>query len=259
MSIYQHFRKEEHAFVDQVLEWKQAVLDQYSPRLSDFLDPRQQTIVKSLVGTDHDVIVQFFGGHTDTERKRAFLYPDYYQVSESDYQLVLFQIHYPSKFVTLEHPQLLGALMNLGVKREKFGDIVQKKDQLQFVAAEEIADFVEMNVSQVGKATVKIERLPLDQILPPTEDWRTSMVTVSSLRLDTVAAEVFRVSRSKMKALIEGEHVKVNWKIVSDPSTQLWSGDMLSVRGKGRAKLIEEEGRTKKDRWKLTMGYPVTK
>ena len=36
MSIYEHFRQEEHGFIDQVLQWKEDVLHQYSPKLTDF-------------------------------------------------------------------------------------------------------------------------------------------------------------------------------------------------------------------------------
>ena len=41
-DIYQHFRQDERPFIDQVLEWKQIVLDQYRMKLTDFLDPRNR-------------------------------------------------------------------------------------------------------------------------------------------------------------------------------------------------------------------------
>lgn len=36
MSVYEHYRKEEHSFVDQVLEWKTMVMEEYRPKLTDF-------------------------------------------------------------------------------------------------------------------------------------------------------------------------------------------------------------------------------
>ncbi|KPD01215.1 hypothetical protein LR69_00372 [Geobacillus sp. BCO2] len=55
MELYQHFRKEEHPFIDQVLEWKEMVSRQYAPKLTDFLDPREQQIVQSIAGGAEDV------------------------------------------------------------------------------------------------------------------------------------------------------------------------------------------------------------
>ncbi|TMW73141.1 RNA-binding protein [Alteribacter natronophilus] len=256
MSIYQHFRREEHAFVDQAAGWKQQVIDQYSPKLTGFLDPRQQEIAASITGTGSDVRVSFYGGHPDTERKRALFYPDYYVPEPADYEVVLFEIDYPSKFVTIGHPQVLGALMNIGLKREKFGDIIQNGERIQFVCAADIAPFAEMNLTKVGKASVKLSEKPAEEMAVPEVKWKKVTFTVSSMRLDVVAAELFNLSRAKSKALIEGEMAKVNWKVAKDPSMQLQAGDMISLRGKGRARLFEEEGRTKKDKIKLLAGYP---
>lgn len=54
MSIYQHFRKHEHPFVDQVLSWKEQVMRSYVPYQSDYLDPRDQQIVESIIGTTNE-------------------------------------------------------------------------------------------------------------------------------------------------------------------------------------------------------------
>lgn len=50
MSIYQHFRPEEKDFIDQAMNWIDQVKHSYAPKLSDFLDPRQQEILTSLIG-----------------------------------------------------------------------------------------------------------------------------------------------------------------------------------------------------------------
>ena len=74
MSIYQHFRPEEREFIDQVLNWKEYVENNYAPKLTDFLDPREQQIVKIIIGQHMGIKWQFFGGTEFTERKRAFLF-----------------------------------------------------------------------------------------------------------------------------------------------------------------------------------------
>lgn len=77
-SIYQHFRPEEREFIDQVLEWKREAAEMYAPKLTDFLDPREQEIVQSIVGGHDDTAAFFFGGTDQSERKRAYICPGYF-------------------------------------------------------------------------------------------------------------------------------------------------------------------------------------
>lgn len=95
MSIYQHFRQEEKEFIDQVLNWIDYVDKNYAGKLTDFLDPREQYIVQSIIGKERSCRVQFFGGAKQSERCRAFLHPDYYEPAEEDFQITLFEIIYP--------------------------------------------------------------------------------------------------------------------------------------------------------------------
>ncbi len=61
MSIYQHFRPEEKEFIDQVLNWKEYVEQTYAPKLTDFLDPREQLILKMIIGESRRSSVRIFG------------------------------------------------------------------------------------------------------------------------------------------------------------------------------------------------------
>ena len=48
-NVYQHFRKDEHPFIDTVGDWLEQVEMQYAPYLTDFLDPRQAYILEALI------------------------------------------------------------------------------------------------------------------------------------------------------------------------------------------------------------------
>lgn len=123
MDIYQHFRKDEHPFIDQILTWREQVERTYRPRLTDFLDPREQQILAMLVGTEADDLqLKQFGGGKYTERKRALIAPFYEPVTEDMFQLALLETSYPNKFVTISHRDVLGAFLSLGLKRTKLGD-----------------------------------------------------------------------------------------------------------------------------------------
>lgn len=254
MNIYQHFRSEEHDFIDQVLEWKEYVANSYSPKLTDFLDPREQQIVQTLIGTQSDVKVDFSGGLVSNERKRALIFPDYYTVEESDFQIQLFEVDYPAKFITIEHPQVLGSLMSLGLKRGKFGDILVKNERVQFLVGKEVSDYIQLQHTKIGRASVTLKEVPLTEGILVSESWIELSATVSSLRLDAVMSAIFNISRQKSQEYIKHGLVKVNWTTIENPGFVCDVADILSVRGYGRAKLVSLEGKTKKDKWRIVAG-----
>lgn len=254
LNIYQHFREEERLFIDRVLHWKSFVEDSYSPKLVDFLDPREQYIVQSVIGTNSFVQVSFYGGFEESERKRAIIYPDYFSASEEDYQIQLFEINYPRKFVKMEHPKILGSLMSLGLKREKFGDILISHDRAQFFSAKEVGEYIKQQLTSIGRTPVSVRDISLQEAIPTKENWTELVLTVSSLRLDNLLSSIYSLSRQKAQTLIKQGLVKVNWKIVEEASFQCEMGDVISARKFGRSKLMSIDGKTKKDKWKIIVG-----
>jgi RNA-binding protein YlmH len=253
-TIYQHFRPDEKEFIDQVLNWRQLVEDTYSPRLTDFLDPRQLHIVHALIGKNTDIKVMEHGGYNNAERKRVIISPDYYVPEEEDFQISLIEIEYPSKFVSIEHRQILGTLMSLGLKREKYGDILVGQERIQFFTGEELSDYIISEVQQIGRASVKLLKKPLDDRIFSNEEWMQVNTTASSLRLDVILSSIYNISRQKAQTLIQRGLVKVNWKQVEQTSFVCEEGDVLSVRGYGRSRIISIDGQTKKEKWRLTAG-----
>jgi RNA-binding protein YlmH len=253
MSIYQHFRPEERGFIDQVLNWKDFVENKYAPKLTDYLDPREQQILKTIIG-QQIINLGFFGGSPHTERKRALLYPDYYQETEDDFHVSLFEVKYPSKFIHLTHPQVLGSLMSIGLKRDKFGDILLADERVQFFCAEEISDYVKLEVQSIGKASVELIQQPLSETILQKEQWIEMMITASSIRIDTIISSIYKISRQKSQVLIHSGLVKVNWTVIESTSFECGEGDTISVRGFGRSKIFSFDGKSKKEKWKIIIG-----
>ncbi len=253
-SIFQHFRKEEQQFIEQVSGWMNEVEDRYTPKLTDFLDPRERFIVKSVLGAN-EIGMESLGLFPDAERQRVLLYPSYYEPTEDDFNITVFELKYPVKFVTLRHPDILGSLMSVGLDRSKFGDIRIDGEKIQFAVADEVSLYLKTNF--ISAAKVKVQLLEVDDVaemITATEEWHEESHTVSSMRLDTVMSSVYNISRQKASALIHGGKVKVNWTLQEQPSFELHESDMISSRGFGRIKVLMIEGRTKKDKVRLQIG-----
>lgn len=253
--LIQHFRKDEQPFIEQVVGWQREVEDRYAPKLTDFLDPRQRFIVESVIGQNDDLRIFTEGIFEEAERKRVLITPSYFEPTEEDFQIGIFTIHYPTKFVQLRHPDVLGALLSIGLDRNKFGDIRLAENRVQFALASEIADYVRVNLTSIGKVKVHIEELSSTApLIENEEQWMESSYTVSSMRLDVVLATVANISRQKSQSLINVGKVKVNWTVRESVAFELQEGDIISARGFGRMKVIMTEGRTKKDKIRLQIG-----
>ena len=253
MDIYQHYRKDEQPFIDQVLNWREQVERQYLPKYSDFLDPREQFIFKNIIGHDDQYILKFFGGVANAERKQAVLAPYYETIEDEDFPIVILTAVYPSKFVNIEHRDVLGAFVSLGLLRKKLGDIAidPETSTIQLSVSTDISDFVLAQFTSIKNANVQFKQVPLSQTIATKDEWTDSQTTVSSLRLDVVLKTFYRFSRTQALEQIKRGFVKVNFKTVEDPTFIIESGDILSCRGKGRSRLNEIIGQTKKDKWRL--------
>lgn len=254
MSVYQHFRPEEKEFIDQVLNWKETVENTYALKLTDFLDPREQEILKKIIGSNQDVKWELFGGTPTVERKRAIIFPDYYHCENEDFQISLFEMDYPSKFIAIEHPQVLGSLMSIGLKRGKFGDILLEDNRIQFFVSKDVEEYITLQLESVGRSKVSLRKIPFVDALQTGENWSQISLTASSLRLDTIVSALYNISRQKSQVFIQQGVVKVNWTTIENPAFECGESDIISVRGHGRSKIIALEGKTKKEKWKITAG-----
>ncbi|MHA6530274.1 YlmH family RNA-binding protein [Paenibacillus sp. BAC0078] len=254
-EIYGHFHPDERQFVDKAWEWVTHAGQYHETKLTEFLDPRQCYILQTLVNRHPDVSVRWEGGSEEAERKRALVAPDYRELAGEDMELKVLAISSgEQKFLDLEHGDYMGAILGLGIKRGKIGDIHVLEDGCHVVVAADIADYLAMNLTGVHRINVSTEILPLSALRRSSVKLETMELTVASLRLDGIAADVTRLSRSKILAPIKAGRVRINWKVEEDPSCGLKDGDMISIQGFGRFKVLEIGGLTKKGRYRVRIG-----
>ena len=108
------------------------------------------------------------------------------------------------------------------------------------------------NISKIGRVGVHFTDYPLDQAVTPENDWEPIDFSISALRLDTVVAHGFNMSRQRAKILIQGGKVRLNFGETEAPDAEVATSDIISVRGFGRLRLDAILGETKKGKLRVS-------
>jgi RNA-binding protein YlmH len=251
-----HFRTDERPFVERVLDWINQSLHRSQLILTDFLNPREQDILKALVRRETGLHFLVDGGTSVAERCRVVISPDFIPIDSTSFQLSYLRIQ-PTTEKQLEHRDVLGAILGFGLRREKIGDIHPHPSGCDVVVANEIAPYILLQLQKVSKYSVYISEIERDELCVREQQFDTRVVSVSSMRLDAILAEGYRLSRSKSVTLIKNGKCKVNWKLVDSPSYMTQEGDWISLRGYGRLNLAAVEGVTKKGRQMVRLNYLI--
>ncbi len=238
--VYEHYKGEEN-FVKKVIEWKQQSLDYQMPILTPFLNPREQTIVNEIVGT-HELQVLCFGGFIGAESQRIIMAPTFYELGEDDFEIEVCEVIYRQEFSSLQHKDLLGAIMNQGIKRELIGDIVVQ-DKCYIAMNTSISSYIKMNLTKVKNATIKLK--PTSEAIEIERQYTTKTLFVSSFRLDKVVSALYKVPRSEASQSIRAGFVKVNHKPIEDVAFLCHNNDVISFKKHGRVKLVNEQKQSK--------------
>ena len=196
------------------------------PACTGFLSPQERVSVENLLNACGHPRHLFFGGYEGAERTVCAFLPDWQEAE--DWQ---------------------GDGESCPVRdREKVGDLLVADGRCDVLALEEVADFLVFHMEQAGRVKLKCSPLPLDRLEPPAVETRTIRDTVSSLRLDAVAASGFSLSRGKAADLIASGRVQLNHRECVKPDHAVAQGDVLSCRGLGKCVLTEVGGPSKKGR-----------
>lgn len=189
-----------------------------------------------------------FGGFDGAERQMVAFIPEY---EEASFPISALRLTSP-RLKGLTHRDFLGSILGLGIKREKCGDIIINGECAYILLADEIASYAQNSLTKVGREGVKAQIVPLSEVEVPEKSFKPVTGTVSSLRLDAVISLFCGKGRSKSCDLISGGMVFVNGICSQKCDMRLSDGDIISLRGKGKATL-HVGGTSKKDRIFITL------
>lgn len=238
------------------LEDEIASVDRYHcPIQTSFYSPYEAKAVEICLKQHSEISYLLQGGYTEAERTTFLLYPTGMDPSEaSDFSHIrVLELRWNTKYYSPEHRDILGALLGLGIKREKIGDIIVKEDKAYLIVETDLIDYITLNLTKVGKTPVTAHPVSQETSIVPEVKVKSIRTTVASPRLDSLVGACFGISRTKVLPLITSGNVRVNWEVIHKFDYMVDEGAILSVRGLGRGKVKEFGHTTKKDRLSVTL------
>ena len=221
-------------------------------RWTSFLSDREQALCVAAMNRIGCGEYGFEGGFEQAERKLLCIRPAG-AFGEPPLCCVRVEFGQPGP----GHRDLLGAALALGIRRESLGDILlgpAPAREAYLCALEPAARLLCQELTAVGRFSARAACVPFDQVpasLAEPQGTR-STVTVASLRADGVLAAMLRISRGQACELIRAGRVELNHIPVTAPHTDVFEGDVFTVRGAGRFRLEELGGKSRKDRLFIT-------
>lgn len=244
---------EEKQFCSRLEDLVERVEKRYQEEVTDFLTPALQIVAQKFLQERHISNYFFTGGYEGAERKRLVLYPEFSEADETMAEISLVRLEGNFKFVQVNHRDFLGALMSLGIKREKFGDLVIDEQGCYLLAVQEIVPYLQQNCPRVKHVPLTAQIIDAKEWIPPKQEVKEIHIMVASLRIDTILAHGFGFSRTKAIEMIQSGKVQVNYLEIKDNDFICHEQDLISCRGKGKLKIVQFNGETKKGKEKVIL------
>lgn len=254
-EVLKEYRKtEDRILLSQVLDKIEIAEKRNQIQYTDFLDMYQVALVKKFLNKNQLQNYILYGGFEDAERKIAIFYSDNYdkEIVEKDYQKMLKVIRVKlgkDEIGKYTHRNYLGGIIKLGMKREKVGDILVADDGADIIVKEETAKILSKDLETLTRfQNSKIDVIDLSDLRTPEIKVEEIDIIVPSLRLDNIASDLARTSRSKIVQVMAQERVFINGQCETKPSKAVKMGDVITIRGKGRFVVKEIKANTRSGR-----------
>ena len=205
---------------------------------TDFLNMTEKVIAKKILKEEKVLNWIFFGGNLENDRSLLIFYPEKIDKTmlEKNYDKILkvIRIKNPNN-VKYEHKDFLSGIMKLGIKREKFGDIIVTDYGADIVVLQEICstlinglkDLTRFRKSEIIECSIK-------DVTQIENKFQYISIIVSSLRLDIFVSEIVKCSRTKAIDIINEGKVFLNYINEFKLDKKIKENDIINIRGKGK-------------------------
>lgn len=253
-ELLERYKDEDRLLISKVLDKINFVKTRNKIEYTDFLDMYQKKLCEKLLNEISEKNYIFYGGFNDSDKNMLIIYPEKIEsiIKNNKFNfnkiMMAIKIILPNELKgTYAHKDYLSGLMKLGIKREKCGDILVKEDGAYIIITAELADYIVQSLKQLTRfSKSKIELINLEDIVLPEIKKEEITIIVPAMRLDSIISELAHVSRNAANDIIENQRVFVNYENEGRKSRLLGKNDVIVIRGKGKFKILNIEGNTKK-------------
>ena len=224
---------------------------------TDFLNISEISIVKKILLEESISNYIIYGGKEETDRSIVIFYPEKLSLEmvEKNFEKIfnVIRIRLPNN-ISYEHKDFLSGIMKLGIKREKFGDIIVTDFGADIITLSEISNILSEDLktlTRFRKSEITVESINELTILET--EYENLNIIVSSVRLDNFVSELAKCSRGDAEDLIKEGRVFINSINVFKDSKKINVNDIITIRGKGKFIFDGIEKKTRSGRYLINM------
>lgn len=238
----------EELILSRLADLQAKCLGQDRPCYLGFLDEFQQKVCQNALRKS-PLFHRFFGGYEDAERVFLGLSPwEDTGLGDNDFPIRCVEAVFRRQDKP-GHRDILGAVMALSLKRDAVGDILLEEGSARIYLSATAADVVLADLTQAGRVGVTCrEALSWGG---GTRRYQEVTGSLSSLRLDCVAAFLTGLSRSSAAELIAGGQVALDGQTETSRTRILQPGEKISIRGIGKFIFDGQLGTSKKGKLRM--------
>ena len=174
---------------------------------TDFLNMAEISVAKKYLKENKINNFVFYGGREEADRNILLFYPEKISLEmlEKNYEKILevIRIKLPNG-IEYEHREFLSGIMKLGIKREKFGDIVVTDFGADIISLSEVSQYLVdglKNLTRFKKSEIKVENIKELKVVE--NEFEDIKIIISSIRLDNFVSELARCSRTNAQEIIK--------------------------------------------------------
>ena len=246
--------EDDRLLVSKMLDKIEFTTKRNSVEYTDFLDMRQRQMLEKVLKEIKFTNYIGFGGYKTAERTILILYPtkleDVFNNNNFDYNTILgvIRIILPNELKRMySHRDYLGAVVKIGMRREKVGDIITCNDGADLIVLKESEKYIFNGLKELKRfSKSEFENIKLEELNIEEPKMQKLNIIIPSMRIDSIVAEIIRTSRAKATEAIKEERVFVNHELILKGSKEVKSNDTITVRGKGRFKVKDILNNTRK-------------
>lgn len=207
---------------------------------TEFLTIYQREIIEKELNKVKLKNYMFFGGYAEAEGKLLIVYPEKLDIEIVQRNLKniirAIKIKLPKEVVgNYTHRDYLGAVMQIGLNRDRIGDIIVYEDEAYIFVLEENTKYIASSLESIKKFSKSIiEIIDYNEVPIKEAEFEKIEISISSMRLDNVVSSIAKISRKKALELLLDEKIFVNAKVETKSTKVLKENDILVIRGKGK-------------------------